>query len=185
MPPVLPSSGSGDQMHALWPHCPSWNPGGSDGKESACSAADPGGEDALEKGMAGHSRILAWGIPWTEDPGGLQSIGHRESDTTEWAWDLTWVQLYTVRLSVRLITLSLTVPLETACAERACEKVCSLWNAFTWPLSPPSVRHSQPDTIARDRGPHCSTQRCFFIHRRDFVGRQWVTSVACCFINLI
>ena len=31
----------------------------------------PGGEDPLEKGMATHSSILAWKIPWTEDPGGL------------------------------------------------------------------------------------------------------------------
>ena len=34
-----------------------------------------GQEDPLEKGMAIHSSILAWKIPWTEDPGGLQSIG--------------------------------------------------------------------------------------------------------------
>ena len=34
-----------------------------------------GWEDPLEKGMATHSRILAWGIPWTEEPGGLQSMG--------------------------------------------------------------------------------------------------------------
>ena len=32
-------------------------------------------EDALEEGMATHSSILAWRIPWTEKPGGLQSIG--------------------------------------------------------------------------------------------------------------
>ena len=34
-----------------------------------------GGEDALEKEMATHSSVLAWKIPWTEDPGRLQSIG--------------------------------------------------------------------------------------------------------------
>ena len=34
-----------------------------------------GWEDPLEKGMATHSRILAWRIPWTEEPGRLQSIG--------------------------------------------------------------------------------------------------------------
>ena len=34
-----------------------------------------GGEDALEKGMATHSSIFALRIPWTEEPGGLQSIG--------------------------------------------------------------------------------------------------------------
>ena len=33
-----------------------------------------GGEDPLEKGMATHSSILAWEIPWTEQPGGLQSM---------------------------------------------------------------------------------------------------------------
>ena len=53
-------------------------PGTSDGKESACSAGDPGlipgQEDPLEKGMETHSSILAWRIPWTEKPGGLQSM---------------------------------------------------------------------------------------------------------------
>ena len=34
-----------------------------------------GREDPLEKGMATHSSILVWSIPWTEEPGGLQSIG--------------------------------------------------------------------------------------------------------------
>ena len=36
-----------------------------------------GREDSLEKGMATHSSIIAWRIPWTEEPGGLQSRGHR------------------------------------------------------------------------------------------------------------
>ena len=35
----------------------------------------PGREDPLEEGMATHSSILAWRIPWTEEPGGLQSMG--------------------------------------------------------------------------------------------------------------
>ena len=35
------------------------------------------GEDPLEKGMATYSSILAWEIPWTEKPGGLQSMGSR------------------------------------------------------------------------------------------------------------
>jgi len=34
-----------------------------------------GWENPLQKGIAAHSRILAWRIPWTEDPGGLQSMG--------------------------------------------------------------------------------------------------------------
>ena len=40
-----------------------------------------GQEDLLEKGTAAHSNILAWEIPWTEEPGGLQSKGLQESDT--------------------------------------------------------------------------------------------------------
>ena len=43
-----------------------------------------GQEAPLEKGMATHSSILAWKIPWTEEPGGLQSMGSQELDTTEW-----------------------------------------------------------------------------------------------------
>ena len=34
-----------------------------------------GQEDALEEGMATHSSVLTWRIPWTEEPGGLQSVG--------------------------------------------------------------------------------------------------------------
>ena len=41
-----------------------------------------GREDPLEEGMAIHSSILAWRIPWTEEPG-HNSCGHRELDTTE------------------------------------------------------------------------------------------------------
>ena len=48
---------------------------GSASKESAYNVGDlgsiPGQEDPLEKGMATHSSILAWRIPWTEDPDGL------------------------------------------------------------------------------------------------------------------
>ena len=43
-----------------------------------------GQEDPLEKEMATHSSILAWRIPWTEEPGGLYSPwGHKESDMTK------------------------------------------------------------------------------------------------------
>ena len=43
-----------------------------------------GREDPLEEGMATHSSILAWRIPWTEDAGRLWGPwGHKESDTTE------------------------------------------------------------------------------------------------------
>ena len=42
-----------------------------------------GQEDPLEEGMATHSGILAWRIPWAEEPGGLQSMGSQESDRIE------------------------------------------------------------------------------------------------------
>ena len=41
-----------------------------------------GWEDPLEKEMATHSSILAWRIPWTEEPGRVQSMGSQESDST-------------------------------------------------------------------------------------------------------
>ena len=43
----------------------------------------PGSEDPLKGEMATRSSILAWRIPWTEETGGLQSMGGKESDTTE------------------------------------------------------------------------------------------------------
>jgi len=42
-----------------------------------------GREGPLEKEIATDFSILAWRIPWTEEPGGLKSRGHKESDTTE------------------------------------------------------------------------------------------------------
>ena len=58
------------------------SPGGSDGKESACNtggardwASIPGLGRSPGEGMASHSSILAWRSPWTEEPGGLQSMG--------------------------------------------------------------------------------------------------------------
>ena len=54
-------------------------PGGSYGKASVCNAGDPGSIPgsgrSLEKEIATHSTTLAWKIPWTEEPGRLQSVG--------------------------------------------------------------------------------------------------------------
>ena len=66
-------------------------PYGSDSKESAFNTGDlvqsQGQEDPLEKGMAIHSSILAWRIPWTEEPGRLysmrsQRVGHDGTTNT-------------------------------------------------------------------------------------------------------
>ena len=67
-------------------------PGGSDGTESACNVGDlgstPGSGRSLGGGNGTHSSILAWRIPWTEEPGGLQFLGlHRVGhDCINLAW---------------------------------------------------------------------------------------------------
>ena len=59
-------------------------PGGSDGEESTCDAIPSlSREDALEKGIATLSSVLAQSIPRTEEPGGLYSTGLQKLDTTE------------------------------------------------------------------------------------------------------
>ena len=64
-------------LNLSWP-CDSGFPDSSVGKESTCNAGDPvrslGQEDPLEKGMATHSNILAYSIPWTEEPGELHTV---------------------------------------------------------------------------------------------------------------
>ena len=61
--------------------------GGSVVNNPPANAGDAGSiscqEDPLEKEMATHSNILAWEISWTEEPGRLQSMGHKDLDTTE------------------------------------------------------------------------------------------------------
>lgn len=58
---------------------------GSDGKESTCSEETQVGSlgqgDPQEKEMTTHSSILAWKTPWTEEPGGPQSMGSQKSQT--------------------------------------------------------------------------------------------------------
>ena len=60
-------------------------PGGSEVENPPPNAGDvgsiPGQGDPLEKEKSTHSSILAWEIPWTEEPGGLQSMGSQKSQT--------------------------------------------------------------------------------------------------------
>ena len=69
----------GGSTNVLCMHLQSFYTGCSVGKESACNVGDPssipGWGRSLEKKIATHSSIFAWKIPWTEDPGGLQSVG--------------------------------------------------------------------------------------------------------------
>ena len=81
---VSPGSvGLGHEDDAGGPHYVVWMssggfPDSSAGKESTCNAGDlgsiPGQEEPPEKETATHSSIPAWKIPWTEEPGGLQSM---------------------------------------------------------------------------------------------------------------
>ena len=88
-PGGLPSMGSHRVGHDWSDLAAAAAASGSDGKESACNAGNlgsiPGREDPLERGMATHSSVLFWRIPWTEEPGRLQSMvsqrgGHEWSD---------------------------------------------------------------------------------------------------------
>ena len=58
-----------------------------------------GWEDPLEKGMATHSSVLAWRIPWTEEPGGLQSTGSQSQ--TRLSNFLSFFSLLCVKLYVK------------------------------------------------------------------------------------
>ena len=65
--------------------------GGASGKKPICQCRrhetqvqSLGWEDPLEEGMATHSSILPWRIPWTEEPGGLQSMGVTRRVTKSW-----------------------------------------------------------------------------------------------------
>ena len=62
-----------------------------------------GREDPLEEGMATHSSVLAWRIPWTEEPGGPQSWGHKQSVMTK--AKLAFIYVYTHTYFFRLFPL--------------------------------------------------------------------------------
>ena len=99
-----------------------------------------GQEDPLEKEMATHSSILAWKIPWTEEPGRLYSPwGHKESDTTE-------------RLTHNLLKCSLMCSMQTLGVTNGDEEVApllaytiSLWHPTTVLL--PGQSHGQQSLV--------------------------------------
>ena len=96
----IPGSGRSPEEGIGYPLQDSWaSLGGSDGKESACNVGDLGWEDPLEKGMATHSSVLAQRIPWTEEPGRLQSMRSQivrhdflsEGESIKWKWSCSVV----------------------------------------------------------------------------------------------
>ena len=82
---LAPQIGKGTHTHT---HTHTSFPGGSDGKESACNVGDLSSMPVLGRspgeGQGYPSSIVAWRIPWTEEPSGLWSIGLQELDTSEW-----------------------------------------------------------------------------------------------------
>ena len=76
-----------------------------------------GGEDPLEKGMTTQSGIVAWRIPWTEEPGGLQSMGSQELDTTErlTLWRNSAVILWVIFSYYAYLIFSLNFQLDDNC----------------------------------------------------------------------
>ena len=79
-------------------HFTSGLPHSSGGKESVCNAEDIGDSDSITglwrspgEEMAAHSSILAWKIPWTEEPGGLQFMGLRR---VRHDWTPTWSSFF-------------------------------------------------------------------------------------------
>ena len=60
-----------------------FGPGFPDGSDSDKSGLIPGLGRCPREGNAAHSSVLAWIIPWTEEPGGLKTMGHKKSATTE------------------------------------------------------------------------------------------------------
>ena len=76
-----------------------------------------GGEDTLEKGMATHSSILAWEMPWTEEPGGLQSMGLQRvihdivtKQQQQWREQSTCLEIWVLVLDLWLASLGPIIP---------------------------------------------------------------------------
>ena len=86
-PGSIPGLGSSPGEGIGYPLQYSWASVGSDGKESNCNVRDLGSIPGLGRTpRGGHGNLLqyfAWNIPWTEEPGGYNPWGRKESDTTE------------------------------------------------------------------------------------------------------
>ena len=85
-------------------------PSGSAGKESAGNVGDlgsiPGLRRSPEKEMATHSNILTWEIPWTEEPGGLQSMGLQKTGhnwVTTHTDRMEWLHVHTQGIYIKAI----------------------------------------------------------------------------------
>ena len=108
----------------------SWGfPGGSDSEEFACNLGDPGLIPGLER-SASHSSILAWRIPWTEKPGGLQSMGLQRVGHN-WVTVPFTMQIYFWALCcVLLIRMYVFVPIPRCFDYCSSVVVCEVWDSY-------------------------------------------------------
>ena len=85
------------------------------GKKPCANLGDagliPGWEDPLEKEMATHSSVLAWEIPWTEEPGGLQSTGWQRvrRDLVTKQQTTIWIHIHTCPPTPRSLSFALII----------------------------------------------------------------------------
>ena len=100
-------------------------------KMQEMSASSPGQKDILEKKMTTHSRILAWKIPWTEEPGRLKSVGlqrARHDCPTEREWSFILVTTVCCGHCSQLITSTLR-PGEVSWSAKSLDQETPGWNA--------------------------------------------------------
>ena len=125
--------------------------------------------DPLEKGMAIHSSILAWRIPWTEEPGGLQSVTFKELDMTEWV---------TVSL---FFSKRKTIPPPPKKRERKAATFCS-WIEACYRANPPKTS-GRPDCLRfmvswyGYKYFHHSTEKYLFLNK-PFPVHPWLVRIA-------
>ena len=130
-------------------------PGGSDGKESVCRAGDPGSipgsGEPLEKEMGTHFSILAWRIPWTEEPDGYSPWGHKQLDTTEQLTLTHLLYLYCIRISSQRLKIkrkSLRLPRWLNGKESTCQCKKHRRQGFhPWVKKSPWSRKWQPSPV--------------------------------------
>ena len=106
-----------------------------------------GQKDPLEEGMTTCSSILAWRIPWTEEPGGLQSWGHKESDTTE---QLSARAHFGVKLGVLPLNLYSVQKLMIRMLPKACDPLMKL--KLTFMLSNDRTKYPGRENILENGG---------------------------------
>ena len=93
-----------------------------------------GQEDPLEKGMTIHSSILARRITWTEEPGGLLSMGCKESDMTEWL-TLSLSSKTATKIFRKLPKLIYMTTFLTAVSKNVYDEISLLWSLITCHIS--------------------------------------------------